>query len=327
MQAHCGQGCTAHAVCAGALLGCGIAALCDAVHLQSQRWRLEEPGASLLLCFCFAETVDFPYQFTHLGAILVATVRELTCFSSALHFPVLPMSCNRSSLTAIILRGFVSHLSACYQIVDQGAIRPLMFLCRFPDLEIQRYAALAIAALALGGHGNNKTRIIEEGAAKPLIELGVCCAIAFLFVCCVFNVPCVLTSIAARFPDVEIQRCASLALACIVVGPEMNTKMSIMADDGLLPLLALCACSDVECERAATFAIGCLAECPDVKGKIVELGGTVTMVQQGRSDDLEVRRNCGYFLALLAEEVRRVHVVWRGGACESAPCGRAVDAL
>jgi hypothetical protein len=58
------------------------------------------------------------------------------------------------------------------QIVDQGAIRPLMFLCRFPDLEIQRYAALAVAALALGGHGNNKTRIIEEGAAKPLIELG-----------------------------------------------------------------------------------------------------------------------------------------------------------
>ena len=58
------------------------------------------------------------------------------------------------------------------QIVDQGAIRPLMFLCRFPDLEIQRYAALAIAALALGGHGNNKTRIVEEGAARPLIELG-----------------------------------------------------------------------------------------------------------------------------------------------------------
>ena len=47
-----------------------------------------------------------------------------------------------------------------------------MFLCRFPDLEIQRYAALAIAALALGGHGNNKTRIVEEGAARPLIELG-----------------------------------------------------------------------------------------------------------------------------------------------------------
>jgi hypothetical protein len=109
---------------------------------------------------------------------------------------------------------------------------------------------------------------------------------------------------AARFPDVEIQRCASLALACILVGPEMTTKMSIMADDGLLPLLALCACSDVECERAATFALGCLAECPDVKSKVVELGGTITLVQQGRADDLEVRRNCGYFLALLAEEVR-----------------------
>ncbi len=59
--------------------------------------------------------------------------------------------------------------------MDQGAVRPLMFLCRFPDLEIQRYAALALAALALGGHGNNKTRIVEEGASRPLIELGVWC--------------------------------------------------------------------------------------------------------------------------------------------------------
>ena len=121
---------------------------------------------------------------------------------------------------------------------------------------------------------------------------------------CVCVTWCSFVFCAARFPDVEIQRCAALALACIVVGPEMTTKMSIMADDGLLPLLALCACSDVECERAATFAIGCLTECPDVKGKIVELGGTMTLVQQGRADDLEVRRNCGYFLALLAEEVR-----------------------
>jgi hypothetical protein len=79
--------------------------------------------------------------------------------------------------------------------------------------------------------------------------------------------------------------------------------MAIMGVEGLLPLLALCVCGDVECERAATFAIGSLAECSDVKGKIVELGGTVTMINQGRSDDLEVRRSCGYFLGLLAEQV------------------------
>jgi lipid-binding SYLF domain-containing protein len=30
-------------------------------------------------------------------------------------------------------------------------IRPLIFLSRFPDTEIQRYAALAMAGLALGG--------------------------------------------------------------------------------------------------------------------------------------------------------------------------------
>ena len=128
--------------------------------------------------------------------------------------------------------------------------------------------------------------------------------------------------VAARFPDVEIQRCASLALACVAVGPEKGTKMSIMGEEGLLPLLALCACSDVECERAATFAIGSLAESEDVKGKIVELGGTVTMVNQGRSDDLEVRRNCGYFLALLAEQVRPVRTVCTGCVLVHSLCHR-----
>jgi hypothetical protein len=35
-------------------------------------------------------------------------------------------------------------------MVDQGAIRPLMFLARFPDLEVQRTASLALGGLALG---------------------------------------------------------------------------------------------------------------------------------------------------------------------------------
>ncbi len=36
------------------------------------------------------------------------------------------------------------------RICEEGAVRPLIFLTRFPDTEIQRYAALAMAGLALG---------------------------------------------------------------------------------------------------------------------------------------------------------------------------------
>jgi hypothetical protein len=42
-------------------------------------------------------------------------------------------------------------------MVEQGAVRPLMFLARFPDLEIQRTAALALGGLALG-NPENKVR-------------------------------------------------------------------------------------------------------------------------------------------------------------------------
>jgi hypothetical protein len=56
--------------------------------------------------------------------------------------------------------------------LEGGAIRPLLFLARFPDMEIQRYAALAIAGLAIGGHGNNKIHVVEEAAVRPVVDLG-----------------------------------------------------------------------------------------------------------------------------------------------------------
>ena len=86
------------------------------------------------------------------------------------------------------------------------------FLARFPDVEIQRYAALAIAGLAIGDKGNNKIRIVEEGAVRPIVDL-------------------------ARFPDVEIQRSAALALTAMSLGEHQVTKTGIMVEDGLLPLV------------------------------------------------------------------------------------------
>ena len=66
----------------------------------------------------------------------------------------------------------------------QDAVRPLVFLARFPDLQIQRAAACAIAGLALGKTGEgkqcSKIEIIRKGAVRPLAEL-------------------------VKYPDVEIQ--------------------------------------------------------------------------------------------------------------------------
>ena len=86
----------------------------------------------------------------------------------------------------------------------------------------------------------------------------------------------------------------------------MLTKTGIMAEDGLLPLVSLAACSDTDCVRLALFALGALAESDEVKARVVEIGGLTTVVAQAASDDMEIKRSCAYFLALVAEgmEVR-----------------------
>jgi hypothetical protein len=55
--------------------------------------------------------------------------------------------------------------------LEGGAIRPLLFLAQFPGVEIQRYAALAIAGLAIGGPGNNKIHVVEEASVRHADDL------------------------------------------------------------------------------------------------------------------------------------------------------------
>ena len=134
-----------------------------------------------------------------------------------------------------------------------------------------------MAALSLGDHGGNKTRLVDEGVVKPLVEL-------------------------RRFPNVEVQRSATLAVASLTVGPKEKPKLAVMGEEGLLPLIALAGSQDVEVQRASTFALGSLGECKEVRAKLVELGAVGTMVEQGRlASDIETRRNCGYFLAEISE--------------------------
>lgn len=167
-------------------------------------------------------------------------------------------------------------------LVEQGAIKPLMFLARFPDVDIQRYASLAMAALALGNHSDNKVRLVEEGALRPLIDV-------------------------LKFPDVRMQHCAALAVNAIALGPQSDTKLGVARDDGLDPLLALVDASseksDRDCQYAAVYALGSLAENPTVKAQLVDRG-TMSMVARAVEEgDLELKRAATYLFARFAENV------------------------
>ena len=87
-----------------------------------------------------------------------------------------------------------------------------------------------MAGLALGGHGNNKSRLVEEGSYRPLIDL-------------------------IKFPDRDVQLSAILAVASIVLGDELETKSAFMTEEGLVPLIELVSHRDDEVSGTAVYAL------------------------------------------------------------------------
>ena len=148
----------------------------------------------------------------------------------------------------------------------------------FPDMEIQRYASLALAALALGDHATNKERIVEEGAVRPLVDM-------------------------CRFPEARMQLCAALALNAIALGPQKITKMAISREQGLEPLLNLLKSHDEECVFAGTYILGSLAEDAEVQAQLVDLGSIPALVAVVGDANLEIKRAAAYYFARLAESV------------------------
>eukprot|EP00940_MAST-03C_sp_MAST-3C-sp2_P002171 g2171.t1 len=174
----------------------------------------------------------------------------------------------------------VSAREAKNKMLSQGAVRPLSFLARFPDSQIQAAAATAIAALGLGDTDGcqKKLQIIKEGAVRPLADL-------------------------AKYPDIEIQRCALLGLCALSLGVSPQCKQSVATADVLKTLLhILQEVRDIRCLRTTTYTVGALAETPSIKQTIGMNDALFkAMIKQGEQDDVEILRNVAYFLAIMAE--------------------------
>ena len=77
------------------------------------------------------------------------------------------------------------------EILSAVVSKTLSFLCKFPDREIQRLAALSLAGLSLGSH-ISKMRLVREGLLKVLLRM-------------------------LRFPDSEIVESSSLAINSLLL--------------------------------------------------------------------------------------------------------------
>ena len=101
------------------------------------------------------------------------------------------------------------------EILASKVLHNLQYLIRFPDLEVGRCSALAYASLALGNHGESKSKIMNSDLSiKGLIDLIV-------------------------FPDYEMQQCSLLALNAITLGANQSSKCSLSDYDGLTKIIEL----------------------------------------------------------------------------------------
>jgi len=55
--------------------------------------------------------------------------------------------------------------------VEEGALRPLIDMVRFPDTGMQRCSALAVNAVTLGPQGATKREVMHEEGLLPLLAL------------------------------------------------------------------------------------------------------------------------------------------------------------
>ena len=163
-------------------------------------------------------------------------------------------------------------------IVDSTYLRTLIFLLRFPDLNIERYILLTVAALCLGGSDNCKLKMIKEGFMQHLLEK-------------------------VKFPDIEINCCAALAINSVVMGEYQKIKEEVATCAGLPSILSLAESNDKECAYIAVYLLGNLAENDEVKAKLVGLNTISIIVRTSYSASIQLKRASAYFLALLASGV------------------------
>ena len=162
-------------------------------------------------------------------------------------------------------------------VVKQGVLRVLLFLLRFPDLEVERCAMLAIAALSLGSD-RNKAEVIDNGFVRPLIGT-------------------------ISYPDMRIRQCALLALNGIALGELPETKECILKEDGLSSILDLVK-SDKnvsETTHAGLYLLATLAENTQIRDALVAMDCLPMIVDGSTTQSIEIKRAAAYFLSLLSE--------------------------
>ena len=227
-------------------------------------------------------------------------------------------------------------------LMECGVLEPLCSLARSEDieLEIQRYAVLAIANLASAVE--NHQTFIEEGMMALLISLSTVndsevrqyAAFALVKISQNADVRKTVTEegglepvlYLARTEEPEIQREVLPAL-CSLSFADAN-KISICRNGGLEPIVRAIRDGNLNVSRLACCAIANLAEIAENMDRIVDATSIPSLVSVLSSPSEEVRRESARALGNLASNIEFGDMILREGALPYLiPMLRSIDSM
>nr|CCA19593.1 vacuolar protein putative [Albugo laibachii Nc14] len=219
-----------------------------------------------------------------------------------------------------VARAFV-HLSRKRtlqtKLIQRGGTM-LFRLLKHPNLDIKRFATLAICNLTSQLTKEEREHLTMDGGLRSLIHLArfhdvdvqrhVVLALAGLIMGAHDKRLMIENGVLGplidllRSPNQHVQLCGSLALNLMVLGTEDVPKLAVMEQNALQPLGMLLNSVNAECVKSALYCLGSLGENQVVLTALDDRDLKNTISSLAQHSDTEVQRSCGYMLALWAEQ-------------------------
>ena len=266
-------------------------------------------GASILSC----NGVKVMYKLGKFESSDESVIREVTRFFSMLscddRFQIEMMRCDVDSFLLAMVHSkdrqtrHFAGLSVCNlfftqydaTLLTRGAIESIATLTNCADIPVQRFAALAIAAISLGATFEVKRRVLDRKIIMPLVTM-------------------------LTIPDKELNRFGLLSLNCITLDCVRDEDISLLMSQKILeygfltPVLQLISLSnsfslnELEIIHDCCYLLGTLSEHGLLQEKLVELNSIELIVSKLNDISkkgiaaLEIRQAVAYYLASLSQK-------------------------
>eukprot|EP00814_Leptocylindrus_danicus_P009478 CAMPEP_0116018954 /NCGR_PEP_ID=MMETSP0321-20121206/8948_1 /TAXON_ID=163516 /ORGANISM="Leptocylindrus danicus var. danicus, Strain B650" /LENGTH=3722 /DNA_ID=CAMNT_0003489431 /DNA_START=23 /DNA_END=11192 /DNA_ORIENTATION=- len=226
---------------------------------------------------------------------------------------------------AFALSNLAANSNYRQQIVDEGAITPLVSLACCDDVNAQRHALAALRGICI--EPKCRIGVVQLGIIDPLIlisrsdDMDMLREVAGAFNClscmeqnkeeiCDRAISTIITLLLSGDSEIERHACCAVANLLEVIGVHDR----FLEEKGLLPLISLSVSKDLVCKGEASRAIANLAANTKIQMLLVREGILDSMVDALGKDEVNCQRFAALCIANLSTTVASQMQVVEAGA-------------